>query len=294
MDTLARVAAVRQWSRGGIRAPHKPLLILYGIGRLLQTGSSRITFAEAEEPLRRLLLAYGPPGVGATPQYPFRRLEHDGLWRVTTLDGSPDPGERVADLRRSAVGEFSPDFIQALADPTTRTAVIERILEENFPPSIHDDLLADVGIDTERLLGISHPARPGPARDPRFRDLVLTAYEYRCAFCGFDGCLGPATIGLDAAHVRWHALEGPDTLDNGLGLCTIHHKLFDKGALGLADDHAILVSQEFVGRGEAAQRLVVGLAGTPMIGPRTGAPPPAKDHIDWHRSQVFRGPPRAA
>jgi hypothetical protein len=32
---------------------------------------------------------------------------------------------------------------------------------------------------------------------------------------------------------RWFAFDGPDTPDNGLALCSLHHKLFDLGALGL-------------------------------------------------------------
>jgi hypothetical protein len=35
---------------------------------------------------------------------------------------------------------------------------------------------------------------------------------------GYDGQLGNATAGLDAAHLRWFAFAGPETLDNGLAL----------------------------------------------------------------------------
>jgi len=66
---------------GGVRAPHKPLLLLYAIGRLFRFGKSEVTFREAEEPLRRLILSYGPPGAGGTPQYPFRRWRTMGCGR---------------------------------------------------------------------------------------------------------------------------------------------------------------------------------------------------------------------
>jgi predicted restriction endonuclease len=36
---------------------------------------------------------------------------------------------------------------------------------------------------------------------------------------------------------RW----GPDAEINGLALCTLHHKLFDRGAFTLADDLKIMV-----------------------------------------------------
>lgn len=36
MDWLERTAKLRQWSRGGTRAPHKPLLFLYALGPAAQ------------------------------------------------------------------------------------------------------------------------------------------------------------------------------------------------------------------------------------------------------------------
>ena len=123
---------------------------------------------------------------------------------------------------------------------------------------------------------------------------MLVAYERRCAFCGFDGQVGTATIGLDAAHVRWHAFDGPDEVANGMALCTLHHKLFDRGAMGLNTDGTISVSQEFVGRGETAERLVLALVGDELRGPQAGHHSPANGHVAWHTSQVFRGPSRVA
>ena len=119
---------------------------------------------------------------------------------------------------------------------------------------------------------------------------MLLAYEYQCAFCGFDGRLATDPVGLDAAHIRWHGLEGPDTVDNGVGLCSIHHKLFDQGALGIQLDHTLLVSRHFVGRGPVADSLVLALAGRPLLGPQPGEPPPAREHLEWHLKQVFREP----
>jgi putative restriction endonuclease len=122
--------------------------------------------------------------------------------------------------------------------------------------------------------------------------MVLTAYEYQCAFCGYDGMIGTAPVGLEAAHVRWWALAGPDDVDNGLCLCSLHHKLFDKGVLGIGDGHRILVSQRFIGRSKAAREHVTALAGRPLIGPQPGIPLIAAAHRSWHTSQVFHGSPR--
>ncbi|MER7100971.1 HNH endonuclease [Streptomyces humidus] len=143
-------------------------------------------------------------------------------------------------------------------------------------------------------------------RDPRMREEVLTAYEYQCAFCGYDGRIGAVPVGLEAAHVRWWAFDGPDDVDNGLCLCSLHHKLFDKGVLGIGwgsprsseaesgGSHRILVSQRFVGHSPAAREHVVALAGRPLIGPQPGVRPVAATHLSWHTSQVFHGIPRPA
>jgi putative restriction endonuclease len=77
---------------------------------------------------------------------------------------------------------------------------------------------------------------------------VLEAWDRQCAFCGYDGQITGASVGIEAAHVRWFAFGGPDALDNGLALCALHHKLFDLGALGLSLGLQVMVSAKFSAR----------------------------------------------
>ena len=79
-------------------------------------------------------------------------------------------------------------------------------------------------------------------RDPNFRANVLRAYEYRCAVCGFDVRLGPSPVALEAAHIKWHQAGGPDLEVNGLALCVLHQRLFDRGAFTLSKQLQIMVS----------------------------------------------------
>lgn len=114
----------------------------------------------------------------------------------------------------------------------------------------------------------------------------------------------PCPAAPPIAHVDRHALprrarqhkafDGPDDVENGLCLCSLHHKLFDKGVLGLGEGHRILVSQSFAGRSTAAREHVITLAGRPVIGPRPGVRPIAADHRSWHTGQVFHGSSRPA
>ncbi len=104
MDWLERVATLRQWTGNGVRAPHKPLLLLYALGRYQQDADTELAYSAVEEDLKRLLAEYGP-GNRTTPAYPFHHLVSDGVWEVRTNRGAGSPGSGVRELRDSgAVG----------------------------------------------------------------------------------------------------------------------------------------------------------------------------------------------
>ncbi|MEU9337846.1 phosphorothioated DNA-binding restriction endonuclease [Streptomyces sp. NPDC048290] len=304
MDWLKRAAGLRQWTRGGARAPHKPLLLLYALARFQEDPGGGLRYSAVEDDLRRLLAEYGPPH-RTTPAYPFHHLVGDGLWEVQTDLGGVSPGTGVRALRESgATGRLVPELRQELRrEPGRLGELVRLLLDAHFPPSLHEELSDAVGLmptsvpmptpvelDGQRArYGYGYGRRQ--RRDPRIRERVLAAYDHRCAFCGFDGSLGTRPVGLEAAHVRWWAFEGPDALDNALCLCALHHKLFDKGVLGMEraeGGHQVLVSPLFDGSGETARLLVRDLAGRPLTGPRPGVPSVADGHRDWHRGQVFR------
>ncbi|MET8956633.1 phosphorothioated DNA-binding restriction endonuclease [Streptomyces sp. NPDC004393] len=294
MDWLQRTAKLRQWTRSGTRAPHKPLLLLYALGRFQEDADGALRYSAVEQDLLRLLTEYGPPNK-TTPAYPFHHLVSDGVWEVHTDRGPGSPGSGVGDLRATgATGRLAPELRAALRrEPALLGRIARLLLDLHFPPSLHGELCEAVGLElepteTERVSAVRRQ------RDRRMRELVLTAYEYRCAFCGYDGRIGAVPVGLEAAHVRWWAFDGPDDVENGLCLCSLHHKLFDKGVLGVGDGHRILVSQRFVGHSAAAREHVIALADRPLIGPQPGARPVSAAHRDWHTSQVFHGVARPA
>jgi putative restriction endonuclease len=301
VDWTHRIDGIRQWSKNGTRAPHKPLLLLYALGRFQHDGGAPIRFADARADLDRLLSEFGPPNP-TSAGYPFHHLTTDGVWEVRTRDGGASPGPNVGDLiARDAAGQLTADLAGALAGDSPLLAHIARLLlDKNFPASLHADICAAVGLDLEvaETAGTAQTAegvrttKESRARSAQFRKDVLLAYEYQCAFCGYDGLLVGSPVGLDAAHVRWWAFQGPDDVTNGVCLCALHHKLFDKGVLGVGDDHRIAVAAGFVGRSAAAGRQVLDLVDRPLLPPQGGFPLPDAGHLRWHREQVFRGPMR--
>jgi putative restriction endonuclease len=295
LEVVAKLATLRQHQRDGRRSPHKPLLVLLALGRLVAAGSSRLSWADAQVSLGDLIAEFGPASKTGRTQsaaYPFTRLRSDGVW---VLDHDV-PMDNIGPLTANHVtGEFAPVVEQVLtADPSLVAATARALVESHFPASIGPDVLAAVGLDADLVLHAPE-AIPGRSskrrRDPAWRDMILQAWDRQCAFCGFDGQLYGATVGIDAAHVRWFAFDGPDSLDNGLALCTLHHKLFDRGVLGIDPDMRVCVSTIYTAR-TSAGKAVYDLHGHAVQG-RLGTPTPADPHLAWHREQVFKGQPLA-
>lgn len=92
-DVLLRLTSLRQHSQDGRRSPHEPLLVLLALGRLAQTGSSRLPWSEAETRLAALIGEFAPASRTAPAQsaaYPFTRLRSDGLRYRSSLRRCPD------------------------------------------------------------------------------------------------------------------------------------------------------------------------------------------------------------
>lgn len=198
---------------------------------------------------------------------------------------------------RSSSGHLEGGFAHALElDQAFVEEAVAILLNEHFPESLHSDILAAVGLDEplESSKGapiiVSHRHR---RRDPHFRQDVLRAYEHRCAATGFRVALGGSYFGCEAAHVRWHACDGPDSLENGFAVEPTLHKLFDAGAWTLTDDRRILVSAELTGTDDTVERMR-GLHGAPLRTPLPGEAQISVEYIRWHREReqggVFREP----
>ena len=232
-DFLARIRELNVWRAKGRRAPHKPLLLLLTLGRLQRGEPRLVRFEEVEGPLSNLLRLFGPPNKGHRAEYPFGRLRRDGVWEIPNDIGLPQT--RSGDLHKrpllqQRVEGGLPESVHRmlLADPELVTSAAQLLLQGHFPESLHDDIRAAVGLRFDWVV------RDAPvARDPNFRSAVLRAYERRCAVCNYDIRLGDELLGLEAAHIKWHAAGGPDDVSNGLALCGFHHKALDRGAWGL-------------------------------------------------------------
>jgi putative restriction endonuclease len=129
-----------------------------------------------------------------------------------------------------------------------------------YPAYVEDDFRADLTVHlTFGTMGGSYGREPVHIDDQiekryvarvvkqrmhqgRFRGVVLPAYNERCAICR----LKEVRL-LDAAHIVGDADEfGEPEVSNGLSLCSIHHRAFDRDLVGVAPDLRVHVHRRLL------------------------------------------------
>ena len=274
------------WEREGERAPHKPLLVLHAIGKLLRDESRLTSYTDVEKELPCLLKEFGPRRKSYRSVDPFWRLQNDEIWEVTDADKiyTHKGNASITDLRKyRAAGGFTETVAEQLKNDVGLTfEIVVRLLASHFPDSYFGDILQDVGIELS-FKPITQP------RDPKFRQNILEAYKHRCAICGFNIKLGDRPVALEAAHIRWRMADGPDKPENGMALCTLHHKLFDRGVFTLSERLEVQVSEHVDKKSVGFEEWLMRFDGREINVPQETTYHPHEDYTRWHVKEVFKG-----
>ena len=170
-------------------------------------------------------------------------------------------------------------------NPRLIDIIVRYILNENFPDSIHSDVLNAVNIKLETTT-TSHKGG-----EPDFRSRILTAYEHRCAVCGYNLHLDNSDLCIEAAHIKWRMAGGPNTEENGVALCALHHRMFDRGAFTISENLRILISQRVYGT-KGISEWLLRYHDQYMLKPQSKMFFPGSEYLVWHRNKVFREPAR--
>ena len=123
-------------------------------------------------------------------------------------------------------------------------------------------------------------------RDRVFRQVVLKAYDSRCALTGLRLINGSGRAEVEAAHIRPVEANGPDIVSNGVALSGTAHWMFDRGLIGIADDLQILVSRQ-VNDFETVKAMINATGRVLPTGRATDRPHP--HFLQWHRTNCFKG-----
>jgi len=273
------------------------------LARIQRHQSRLFTFKEIEPDFKTLLTEFGPSNAPNTRNMPFWFLRNDAqgqLWELKLPDSLQTHPKGTAPnltaMRQDGVtGGLSSEVERDLkAHPQLLVEVARNLLHSTFPETLHDDIANVIGLD---LSDTGHRARDGEdydqigqrrQRNRAFRQQVLRAYEYRCCVCGFDLRLGHLPAGLEAAHIQWHTLGGPDLETNGLSLCALHHKLFDLGAFTIDPMSLKVVFSEHAMSGSRGMTGELRHHGQEFLHPADYEAMPARKFLDWNWNNVFK------
>jgi len=116
-----------------------------------------------------------------------------------------------------------------------------------------------------------------------FRRAVLASYESACCICGLDI---PAL--LVASHIKpWTSDESTRANpENGLSLCAIHDRAFDRGLIGVSKELRVVVCPTIISSKQRfVQIALVDFDTRPLRMPTRF--PPREEFLAWHRESIF-------
>lgn len=152
--------------------------------------------------------------------------------------------------------------------------------------------IPDPGEADEEIQIISKPSGPSERKatvsvrllQSFFRRTVLASYDGACCVCGID--LRPLLV---ASHiVPWSANEAARTEPkNGLCLCALHDRAFDRGLICVTASLEILVSSAAHASRQDFTKVALTSYHTQSIRRPRRFEPDAK-FLEWHRKNIFR------
>lgn len=177
--------------------------------------------------------------------------------------------------------------------PSDFRRIVERGLQDTTPPLPRVDAGAPTGafledqapftFEQDRRHVISLTSRI--PRDRVFRQLILRAYDARCAVSGIKLINGGGRAEVAAAHIRPVQSKGPDIVSNGIALSGTAHWMFDRGLISLSDDLEILVSRQV--NDLDSVRGLINRSGR-ALPPKRVFDRPHPRFLHWHREHCFK------
>lgn len=122
-------------------------------------------------------------------------------------------------------------------------------------------------------------------RNPRLRQDVLRAYDFRCAFTGsYLGDNRTGNVEVEAVHIMSVEDGGPDTVQNAMASNRTMHWMFDQGLMSLKDCGEILLSRHINDMKAVEARIFPDRRARLPVEPLLR---PATRYLEWHRSHCF-------
>lgn len=282
---------------GNSYSPHKPITILFALSKVLKN-ERWINYVLERDKLEETIAAVSKTSPDCLQ--PLWRLRNDSktfpFWVVTPNNFEPN---KSGDISVSQAKElqlqagFSDEIYSWLrSDSGTVQILIDYILEDNFPETLTDELLRNLGVE-EVVLNVVDPEKVSTVitrikRDPLFPKKVMQAYDFRCCFCHLKLYLNQKPFPMEAAHIKWKARGGECTESNGLSLCPTHHYTFDKGVWSVDTSLNIILNENAVFDAQT-DKFFLQFNGKPIHSNLMDKRfLPMEENLEWHRKNIFR------
>ncbi|MEE3719597.1 HNH endonuclease [Tumidithrix elongata RA019] len=290
-------------------APHKPILILSAIALIQQEVITQNRIFLSPELIATFLKYWshlGSESHRSDIAQPFFHLQGDGFWHLKAkVEFEPVINSKVKIKTLSGLRDavqyayFDDELFELIQDPSSRSSLIDvlantwfsdktsqiaQLFQINSFQEFQDRLREQGGIvysadeieDESKLI----------VRDAAFRKIVVSAYEFRCAFCELQILNSLNQHIVDGAHIKPFSQFRDDRFDNGLSLCKNHHWAFDRGWFTVDDDYKIIVSEDLREESPHA-RTMRDFHGQHIALPAQQSYFPRIDALRWHRENVF-------
>jgi putative restriction endonuclease len=211
-----------------------------------------------------------------------------GLVRYRFRTGNADQGDNIKLVRAHELGVPIIYFQKIAANSYTA------IYPVHVAAVDEDSVLLDLSESSEATTDHGTPPIPqrryAAAQTKRrlhqvvFRGQVLLAYATSCAVCR----LHEPTL-LEASHILGDADGGEPAVTNGISLCTLHHRAYDRNLLGISADTTVHITPRLLAATDGPMLLhgLQEMHGTTLTLPHKASNHPDRDHLG-QRFQQFR------
>lgn len=308
LEFLKRLGRLNRATVNGLKAPHKPILLLSVI--------ESIAFAEIIEnkiEITPLLVARFKDNWNRLvksdvfqPNFslPFYHMKKEGFWKLHTYYGkeilitNSHSIKSFPQLKESVEYAYLDSTLFALFQiPKEREEIYRFLMKKYFGLSekIHHQagLINEV---TEQILNeptVEYQKQIEKADEEEifvrcgiFKRVVPKIYEYTCCISGMRIVSGYDIQMVDACHIIPFSISHDDTISNGISLSPNIHRVFDRGLISLNEDYRVVLSKSFTEF--PSEHMIKSLEGKQILLPKASHHFPSLENLRWHNENVFK------
>lgn len=308
LEFLKRIGSLNRATVNGLKAPHKPILLLSVIesiafGEIMENKIeiSPLLVARFKDNWNRLVNTnIFQPNFAL----PFFHMHKEGFWKLKTYFGkeilvtSSRSIKSFSQLKESVAYSYLDSNLFALIqNPKTRDEIYSFITVKYFGKlvTIHKQygLVDEV---TEQILNepsIEYQKQIQVADDEEifvrcgvFKRVVPKIYDYTCCVSGMRIISGCDIQMVDACHIVPFSVSHNDTISNGISLSPNLHRAFDRGLITLNENYRVVISKSFTEY--PSENMLKLLEGKQILLPKDNKHYPSTENLKWHNDNVFK------